>query len=57
MNNSINHSGFVDLFLDSLDDYEPYGYGEPVADYEKTSTAGKIRYGLEDDLDFGQDDY
>ena len=25
MNDSLNYSGFVDMFLDSEDDYEPYG--------------------------------
>lgn len=28
MNNSINFSGFVDMVLDSTDDFEPYGYAE-----------------------------
>ena len=26
MNNSINYSGYVDMVLDSSDDFEPYGY-------------------------------
>lgn len=25
MNNSINYSGFVDIYLDSDDEFEPYG--------------------------------
>lgn len=25
MNQSVNYSGFVDMFLNSNDDYEPYG--------------------------------
>lgn len=25
MNNSINYSGFVEMFLDSGDEFEPYG--------------------------------
>lgn len=28
MNNSINCSGFVDMFMDSSDDFEPYGCSE-----------------------------
>lgn len=31
MNNSINYSGFVEMFLNSDDDYEPYGCGETHA--------------------------
>lgn len=27
MNNSINYSGFIELCLNSNDDFEPYGYG------------------------------
>lgn len=29
MNNSINYSGYVDMLLDSSDDFEPYGYSVP----------------------------
>ena len=29
MNNSINYANYVDLMLDSSDDFEPYGYGAP----------------------------
>ena len=25
MNNRVNYTGFIDMFLDSEDDYEPYG--------------------------------
>jgi hypothetical protein len=28
MNNSINYSGFVEMFIDSNDDFEPYGCAE-----------------------------
>lgn len=28
MNQSVNYSGFVDMFLDSNEDYEPYGCSE-----------------------------
>jgi len=26
MNSKINYSGYVEMFLDSTDDFEPYGY-------------------------------
>lgn len=29
MNNSINYSGYVDMLLDSSDEFEPYGYSAP----------------------------
>lgn len=29
MNSTFNYSGFVDMFLNSSDDYEPYGVGVP----------------------------
>jgi len=35
MNNSINYSGFTDMFLDSSDDFEPYGYSETNTSLEK----------------------
>ncbi|WP_455217971.1 hypothetical protein [Kaarinaea lacus] len=25
MNNSVNYTGFIDMFIDSDDDFEPYG--------------------------------
>lgn len=25
MNNSVNYSGFIEMFMDSNDDFEPYG--------------------------------
>jgi hypothetical protein len=28
MNNSVNYSSFVEMVLDSSDDFEPYGYAE-----------------------------
>jgi len=28
MNNSINYSGFTDMFIESNEDFEPYGYSE-----------------------------
>lgn len=28
MNQSINYSGFTDLYMDSSEDYEPYGFSE-----------------------------
>lgn len=43
MNDKINYSGYVEMFLDSADDYEPYGYiPEPF---------------LIDELSAGNDDY
>lgn len=35
MNDSINYSGFVDILLDSDEDYEPYGCGETSDSLEK----------------------
>lgn len=35
MNTSINYSGFVDMFLDSEDDFEPYGCSETTESLEK----------------------
>lgn len=37
MNNSINYSSFVEMVLDSSDDFEPYGYAE-VAQHHGIST-------------------
>ena len=28
MNQSINYSGFTDMYMDSNEDYEPYGFGD-----------------------------
>lgn len=28
MNNSFNYSGFIELFLNSNDDFEPYGFAD-----------------------------
>lgn len=35
MNDSINYSGFVDMFLDSNDDFEPYGCVETNESLER----------------------
>ena len=35
MNDSINYSGFVDMLLDSEDDFEPYGYADTNESLEK----------------------
>ena len=35
MNSSINYSGFAEMFLDSNDDFEPYGCSETNASLEK----------------------
>lgn len=35
MNDSINYSGFVDMLLDSDEDYEPYGCVETSESLEK----------------------
>lgn len=39
MNDSINYSGFVEMFVDSFDDYEPYGYRFKDADTDMTMNA------------------
>ena len=36
MNYTINYSGFTEMFLDSMDDYEPYGCAT-ASDYETIS--------------------
>lgn len=35
MNNSINCSGFVEMFVDSSDDFDPYGYSALDAEIER----------------------
>jgi len=35
MNNSINCSGFVEMFVDSSDDFDPYGYSALDAEKEQ----------------------
>ena len=35
MNNSINCSGFVEMFADSFDDFDPYGYSALDAKMEQ----------------------
>lgn len=35
MNSSFNYSGFTEMFLDSNDDYEPYGCSETNTGLEK----------------------
>lgn len=35
MNDSINYSGFTDLFLNTDDDFEPYGCSETTESLEK----------------------
>lgn len=39
MNDSINCSGFIELFVDSFDKNEPYGYSFKDADAEMTKNA------------------
>ena len=39
MNNSINYSGYVDMVLDSSDDFEPYGCGAIAAEALGSSDA------------------
>lgn len=36
MNNSINYSGFTDMFFDSNEDFEPYGFAEVGDSLAKT---------------------
>ena len=42
MNNSINCSGFVDMFLNSNDDYEPYGYSDADASFENAPNTAQL---------------
>lgn len=35
MNTSINYSGFLDMYTNSDDDYEPYGFGDTTDSLER----------------------
>jgi len=49
MNNSINCSGFGEVFADSLDDFDPYGYSVLDAEMEATQiTAQRNAAGIND---------
>ena len=42
MNDSINYSGFVDMFVDSYDDYESYGYSLSDTDAETAKSSVQL---------------
>lgn len=42
MNNAINCSGFVEMYLKSDDDFEPYGYSEADARLETNLNTAQL---------------
>ena len=42
MNNSINYSSFIDLFISSDDDYEPYGLITPAETHGHTDRHNEL---------------
>ena len=55
MNNSINYSGFVDMFLDSEDDFEPYGCSDTNESLEKIYNSIQSYKAGFDDREYGFD--
>lgn len=43
MNNSINYSGFTEMFMDSIDDFEPYGYSVLDAEIELAQSTSQLK--------------
>jgi len=55
MNNSVNYSQFIDMLLDSSDDFEPYGLAEiPGSSLNKSSITSAVLEPLQYD-DSGYD--
>ena len=54
MNNAINYSGFVDMFLDSSDDFEPYGYSAPPSLIVNASDYNSVQLMLHLDKQFDE---
>lgn len=52
MNNSINCSGFVEMFMDSFDDFEPYGYSVMDAELEHTQINSQLKAAGINDIDY-----
>jgi len=52
MNNSINCSGFVEMFVDSYDDFEPYGYSILDAEIERSKITSHIKSASINDMDY-----
>lgn len=46
MNNKINYSGYVEMFLDSSDDYEPYGCVTALRTAGEASDSSHVNYDL-----------
>ena len=42
MNDSMNYSGFVEMLVDSYDDYESYGYSLADADAETAKSSVQL---------------
>ena len=55
MNNSINYSSFVEMVLDSSDDFEPYGYAEIPQHHAMSSDSPGVGH-LQADIDKLADD-
>ena len=56
MNNSINYSGFTDMFIDSNEDFEPYGFVDLSDNMEKTHNNTQTRKAGFNDRKFTSDD-
>lgn len=52
MNNSINYSGFVEMFMDSTDDFEPYGYSVLDAEIEIAQITSHLNASGINDIDY-----
>ena len=44
MNNSVNYSGFMEMFENSSDDFEPYGYSVLDADDTELQIAQQLNF-------------
>lgn len=52
MNNTINYSGFVEMFVESFDDFEPYGYSILDAEIEKAQITSQLTAAGINDIDY-----
>jgi len=51
MNNSINYSGFIEMFLESDDDFEPYGCVNTLtSDGQQSRACGQGLAKMEEDV-------
>ncbi|MCW8901995.1 MAG: hypothetical protein OQK75_00480 [Gammaproteobacteria bacterium] len=54
MNNSINYSGFVEMYIDSSDDFEPYGYSVLDAEIENAQHSLHLKAAGINDIEHGE---